>query len=105
MPQAKFTNISSGRVYYNRESAAMTSRKLGKLLVYTNLVLSVFFVAWSLGLYSQRLDWAPHKNLISGQVTAETRQLYFLQDEIKRLLEQRDLAEIRWQKDAADLPN
>lgn len=79
-------------------------RKFGKLLVFLNLVLSLIFLGWSLALFTQRMDWAPHKNLFTGEIDQETGKLQALLQDIKQLVEHRELAEARWQTDAALLP-
>jgi hypothetical protein len=75
-----------------------------KFLVWANLVLSLVFLGWAIGLYTQRLDWAPHKELITGKVDEKSGRLYAMHEEIEELVKNRDLAEQRWQKDAHDLP-
>jgi hypothetical protein len=79
-------------------------RMFGKFLVYLNLVLSLVFLGWAVALHSMRLNWAPHRNFFTGEVNQESGQLYELREEMKSLLEHRDLAETRWQTDAAMLP-
>jgi hypothetical protein len=79
-------------------------RAFGKFLVYTNLVLSLIFLAWALGLYMQRLDWAPHKNILKGDITKESGIMYRLEQEVKQLGEASELAEKRYLKDSDALP-
>jgi chromosome segregation ATPase len=78
-------------------------RKFGKFLVFTTLVLSLIFLTWAIALYTQRLDWAPHKNIITGEVDMQSGRLYQLTLELKTLGEDLELAEKRWQRDAATL--
>jgi hypothetical protein len=35
----------------------MNATSLGKILVFANLILSILFATWALGLYTNRLDW------------------------------------------------
>jgi hypothetical protein len=79
-------------------------RAFGKFLVYTNLVLSLIFLGWSLALFIKRLDWAPHKNILKGTVEQKSGIMYQLEEEVKQLGEASELAEKRWQHDAAALP-
>jgi hypothetical protein len=79
-------------------------RAFAKFLVFSNLILSLVFLAWSVTLYTQRMDWAPHKNVLSGERDEKSGRLYHLTEEIKELVEYRDLAEKRYQHDAAGLP-
>ncbi|OAI48161.1 hypothetical protein AYO44_07830 [Planctomycetaceae bacterium SCGC AG-212-F19] len=79
-------------------------RMFAKFLVFSNLILSLIFLSWAVALYTQRLDWAPHKNILSGEKDEKSGRLYFLVEEIKELVEHRDLAEKRWQVDADKLP-
>src|SRR5262249_8024675 len=62
------------------------------------------FLGWALALYMQRLDWAPHKSLIRGEIDPKTGMLYRLTEEVRELGESSDLAEKRWQHDATALP-
>ena len=78
-------------------------RKIGKFLVFANLVLSLLFLGWALALYTQRLDWAPHKNMFTGEVNLESGKLYHLLEDVKLLVEQRDLAETRFNADEGKL--
>src|SRR5436309_1915036 len=79
-------------------------RMFAKFLVFSNLILSLIFLGWSIALYTQRLDWAPHKNILSGDIDKDSGRLYHLTKEIGELVEHRDLAEKRWQLDAHKLP-
>jgi hypothetical protein len=79
-------------------------RAFGKFLVYTNLVLSLIFLGWALGLFMQRLDWAPHKSIIKGEINKESGIMYRLEQEVKQLGEASELAERRYLKDADALP-
>lgn len=79
-------------------------RMFGKFLVYSNLVLSLLFLGWAVALHTMKINWAPHRNFFTGEVNQDSGQLFELKEEIKTLLEQRDLAETRWQTDAALLP-
>lgn len=79
-------------------------RMFGKFLVYLNLVLSLVFLGWAVALHTMRLNWAPQRNFFTGEVNQESGGLYELREEMKTLLEHRDLAETRWQTDAALLP-
>jgi septal ring factor EnvC (AmiA/AmiB activator) len=64
-----------------------------KTLVFVNLVLSVVFLAWAVGLLTNQVPWhnppADEGPKVQGLVSA-------LQDEIKRLVTARDSADLRW---------
>ena len=79
-------------------------RMFAKFLVYTNLVLSLVFLGWALALYMQRLDWAPHKSLIKGEIDQKTGIMYRLTEEVRELGEASELGEKRYQNDAYALP-
>ncbi len=57
--------------------------RLGKNLVLINAALSIMFVGWSVGLYSQQMPW---ENEIKNELVPE----------IKGLVEARDRADARW---------
>jgi chromosome segregation ATPase len=78
-------------------------RMFSKFLVFTNLVISLVFLGWTLSLFILRIDWAPHKNLITGEVTTESGRLHEMEKEIKQLVESRDMAEKRWMTDSGNL--
>jgi uncharacterized coiled-coil protein SlyX len=80
-------------------------RMFSKFLVYANLVVSLVFLGWAVALFTQRLDWAPRKNLITGEFSQGTGLVNQTTEEIKALGENADLAERRWQTDAAMLPD
>ena len=65
-------------------------RMFGKFLVFLNLVFSLAFLAWAIGLYSQRLDWV--------------ERLKQLDEQIVKLIEERNLTERRWQTDSELVP-
>jgi hypothetical protein len=72
----------------------------GKRLVFLNLVLSLLFVAWAIGLATNQIPWhtpaATDGVKVQGMVAAA-------QDEIKRLTAARDAADARWQDGYAEL--
>ena len=86
-------------------------RMFAKALLFLNLVLSMLFLGWGIGLYTQRLDWAPHKSIIKsvlneeGAVDEKSGRLYQMHEEIKTLVEARDLAEKRYNHDNFVLPD
>lgn len=57
--------------------------RLGKSLILANSALSIMFVAWSVGLYSQQMPW-------ENQIKTE------LAPQIRGLVDARDRAEARW---------
>jgi chromosome segregation ATPase len=67
--------------------------KLGKALVLFNLVLSVVFVAWGIGLITNEVPWSTPQSTdgirVQGMVKA-------LEDEIKRLTPGQQAADARW---------
>src|SRR6476620_5188116 len=76
--------------------------KLGKWLVFLNLVLSLVFVAWAVGLVTNQIPWhtPPAGEGIRVQGLVAT-----LQDDIKRLTAARAAADDRWVAAYADLQN
>jgi len=86
-------------------------RMFAKSLLFLNLILSMIFLGWGIGLYTQRLDWAPHKSIIKsvlneeGAVDEKSGRLYNLHEEIKTMIEARDLAEKRYNHDNFVLPD
>jgi hypothetical protein len=75
--------------------------KLGKFLVFFNLVLSLMFAAWAVGVYTQRVNWADAK----GKTPDDERswgRIAKLKDDIERVngtaakAGPRGLAELRW---------
>src|SRR5262245_2339769 len=66
--------------------------RAAKYLIFVNLALSLVFVAWSVGLYTQRVPWATTgagEERITGQIEELTAR-------VKALTEGRDRAEDRW---------
>jgi chromosome segregation ATPase len=67
--------------------------KLGKALVLFNLVLSVVFVAWGIGLVTNQVPWSTPQSTdgirVQGMVKA-------LEDEVKRLTPGQQAADARW---------
>jgi len=78
-------------------------RMFGKFLVFTNLVMSLVFLTWAIGLYTQKMEWAPRKDIFRNQINLETGRVYEIHQQIKHLGEDRDLAELRWSTDTAQL--
>jgi hypothetical protein len=76
----------------------------GKLLVFVQFILSIVFTTWAVGLYSQRIDWAPGKTLLGDPIPEVKGRVGELSDEIKNFVGDgkdkegsRDKAELRWQ--------
>jgi hypothetical protein len=76
----------------------------GKLLVFVQFILSIVFLTWAIGLYSQRIDWAPGKTLLGDPIPEVKGRVGELADEIKTFVGDakdkdgsRDKAELRWQ--------
>ena len=68
----------------------MDMTKLGKSLVLANLVLSLVFVAWAIGLVSNAVPWtAPQGSGVQGMVEE-------LKREIDRLVPAQQAADARW---------
>ncbi|MFL5330081.1 MAG: hypothetical protein ACJ8C4_14355 [Gemmataceae bacterium] len=66
--------------------------RASKYLIFINLALSLIFVAWSIGLYTQRVPWTTMgagDERVVGRIDELTAQ-------IKSLTEARDRAEDRW---------
>ena len=64
-----------------------------KTLVFVNLVLSVIFVAWAVGLVTNQVPW---NNPPAGEGPEVEGFVAQLQNQIKQLLVARDSADLRW---------
>lgn len=71
--------------------------RFGKLLVFLNLILSVTFAGWAAAVYTQRIDWAPARTLTGDLIEDRPGRVKELTDQVKGLVELRDLSETRWQ--------
>jgi hypothetical protein len=78
---------------------------VGKILVFVNLVLSMTLFAWALGLYTQRIDWAPRLSLFEQDPNRPGKKLELAPGvlrekhaEIEKLLYGQKAAEARWQE-------
>ncbi|MFN4261218.1 MAG: hypothetical protein ACK4RK_18170 [Gemmataceae bacterium] len=69
---------------------------LGKIFVFFNLMLSILFLSWALGVYMNRLDWAPHLNEM-GKEIPNTGRLNELRAQMSPLLAAQQMAEKRRQ--------
>jgi hypothetical protein len=69
--------------------------RYGKILVFLNLALSFFFVAWTLGLYSERPPWKG--------VEGERGRVDELAAVIKGLADARATADARWAKATSEV--
>src|SRR4051794_33026683 len=67
--------------------------RLGKILVFVNLVFSFVFVAWSVGLYTQRVPWQSYTTSDGEKVRG---RIEILTEEIKDAVDARDKAEARY---------
>lgn len=70
----------------------MDKTKLGKYLVFINLALSIIFLGWAIGVYTQRMPWGP-VTLDGEQVKGRVAELG---DQIRQLEAARDSADARW---------
>ena len=77
--------------------------RFGKLLIFMNLVLSVVFAGWAAGIYAQRIDWAPARTLFGEPIEDRPGRVKERGDQVKALVELRDLVETRWQHSTANL--
>lgn len=72
-----------------------------KGLIFINFFLSMIFTGWAVGLYTQRVDWAPGKTLGGDLDPLRPGRLDAVKKEIAEYTEanagRRDLAEKRWQ--------
>ncbi len=71
--------------------------RFAKLLVFANLFLSLIFTGWAIGLFTQRVDWAPGRTLGGEPIPERPGRYALLDQEIADAVEQRNLAEVRWQ--------
>jgi len=75
----------------------------GKLLVFVQFILSMFFTTWAVAMYSQRIEWAPAKTLGGDPIPESKGRLNELAEEIRDIVGDgkeeggRDKAERRWQ--------
>lgn len=67
--------------------------RFGKYLVLFNLLLSMLFLAWSVGIYTQRLHWADGQTSDGEKITGRVTELT---GEIRKLSEARDKADAKW---------
>src|SRR5262245_16002564 len=67
--------------------------KLGKWLVLINVMLSLVFLAWAVGLYSNRINWATPPSDSGQRVQGMVDEL---KEQITRLVAARDAADARW---------
>lgn len=74
--------------------------RLGRILVFVNLALSLIFVAWSVGLYSQQVPWKTYRT--SDGETVRGR-IDVLKEDVQHAVEARDRAEARYLLAHADL--
>src|SRR5439155_8533547 len=71
----------------------MNMTKLGKWLVFINLTLSLLFLAWAIGLYTNQVHWNTPPSDGGQKVQGMVKEL---QDEINQLANARTSAEERW---------
>jgi hypothetical protein len=67
--------------------------KLGKWLVLINVALSLMFLAWAVGLYSNHINWATPPSDSGQRVQGMVDEL---KEQITRLVAARDSADNRW---------
>jgi len=77
----------------------MNVTRLGKTLIFVNLGLSILFLGWAVGIYTQRLPWAP-MTIDGEQVKGRVAEL---REQIQRLEAARDTADTRWNAATAQL--
>ena len=71
--------------------------RFGKLLVFIQLIMSLFFLAWAVGVYTQRIDWHQAYNPFNRQPIPDRPGRYSEnKDQIAKLAEARDASEARW---------
>jgi len=75
-----------------------------KMLIFLNVILSLFFTGWAAALYTNREEWAPPRSLFGEPlqdgppgINAE------LEKQIDQLVARRDLAEEMWQEERRKL--
>jgi hypothetical protein len=71
----------------------MNMTKLGKWLVFINLTLSLIFLAWAIGIYTNQVHWNAPPSDGGQRVQGLIEEL---NGEIKQLLDARKSAEERW---------
>src|SRR2546423_15555973 len=67
--------------------------KLGKWLVVINVTLSLMFLAWAVGLYTNHINWATPPSDGGQRVQGMVEEL---KAEVTRLVAARDAADQRW---------
>jgi hypothetical protein len=80
----------------------LTMTQTGKTLVIVNLVLSLVFVAWAIGLVTNQTPWP---TLDAGDGPKIEGMVAKLQTEIKRLTDARNSADVRWGDAYVELQN
>ena len=75
----------------------------GKVLIFLNLMLSVIFAGWAVGIYTNRIDWAPAHTLFGDPIEDRPGRVAILGEEVKGSGGARDLAEARWQYASVNL--
>ncbi len=77
----------------------------GKMLVIFIFLLSMLFTGWTIGVYTERVEWAPVYGLFSGErLDNHPGTLDGLAKEIELAVERREVAERRWQAAFLELP-
>src|SRR5437879_6199549 len=76
----------------------MNMTKLGKWLVFINVTLSLIFLAWAVGLYTNQVHWNTPPSDGGQRVQGMIEEL---NAEIKQLLDARNSAEERWHSGGA----
>ncbi|HTK78088.1 MAG TPA: hypothetical protein VL371_22670 [Gemmataceae bacterium] len=76
----------------------MNVTKLGKWLVFINLTLSLIFLAWAIGLYTNQVHWNTPPSDGGQKIQGMIEEL---NGEIKQLAAARDAAEDRWNSGTA----
>lgn len=71
----------------------MNSTRTARVLIFINLAMSLTFVAWSIGLYTQRLPWQTYTTSDGDKVTGRIEELTA---QVKMLVEAREKADNRW---------
>ncbi len=77
--------------------------KFAKGLIFLNLLLSMMFLGWSIGIYTQRVDWAPGRTLGGELIPEKPGKLAKLKEDITSFVERRDPGEKNWLGKSVDV--